>query len=315
VTKYALRRILLLLPTLWLAVTVLFILLRLVPGDTVTLLFDNTQYSQEDYEEARDRLGLNDSVPVQYVKFVRQCFTGDFGTSIWSGREVTEEFVQNRLPVTLELGVITAVMAIIMGVATGIFAALRQDSFSDLSVRVFAILGLAIPGFWIATLVIVLPSYWWQWSLPVGYRTLAADPWGHAQQMVIPAFLLSLSSAAVLMRFTRSMMVEVLRQDYVRTARAKGLRSSTVVMRHCLRNAMIPLVSVAGLQVAFIITGTVIFETIFSLPGVGTYLFQAISRRDYPVVQGVAVFLTFWVLLVNLVVDLTYPLLDPRIRV
>lgn len=312
---YLLRRLLLTIPTLLLAFTAVFVLLRLIPGDAVTLLFDNSQYSRESYEEFRRQLGISEPLPVQYGKFLRQAVTGDLGRSIWSGRPVVDELVRERLPLTLELSLAAATFGVVIGVSAGILAALRQDSSLDLAVRSIAVAGLAVPGFWLATLVLVLPSIWWGWTLPLGYKSLRQDPSTHLQQIVVPALIMSVGLAAALMRMTRAMMLEVLRQDYVRTARAKGLHGTPVVLRHCLRNAMIPLVSVLGVQLAVLISGTVIFESIFSLPGVGSYLFQGVSRRDYPVVQGVAIFLTTGVVLINLLVDLTYPLLDPRVHV
>lgn len=314
-TGYFLRRVLLIIPTLWIAVTVLFFLLRLIPGDAVTVLFANAQYSQAEAKTARAQLGLSDPVYVQYAKFVKQAVTGDFGRSIFTGKDVTTEFLKQRFPVTLELGVLSMLMGMAFGITIGVIAAIKQNSIVDYVGRTLAIAGLSVPGFWIATLAIILPSYWWHWSLPIGYQTIFANPINHAQQMLIPAFVMSLFIGATLMRYTRAMMIETLRQDYVRTARAKGLKERVVIVRHSARNAMIPLISVIGVQAAFIVGGTIIFESIFSLPGVGSYVFQGLSRRDYPVVQGVAVFLTVWVLLVNLAVDLTYPWFDPRVTV
>jgi len=314
-TTYIVRRVLLVVPTLAFAFTAVFILLRLIPGDAVTVLFSNGQYSKQDYQEFRHQLGIDQSIPVQYGKFATQIVTGDFGKSIFSGRQVLPEFFQNRLSITVELTVFAVVFGLLLGIPAGVAAALKHDSVIDHIVRSVAIGGLAIPGFWIATLVLVLPSHWWHWAPPLGYKSFFEAPGKHLEEVLIPSFIMSIALAAALMRMTRAMMLEVLRQDFVRTARAKGLHSNAIIVRHALRNAMIPLVSVLGVQVAVLISGTVIFETIFSLPGVGSYLFQGVTRRDYPVVQVVAVFLTVGVALINLLVDLSYPLIDPRVRV
>lgn len=314
-TSYVVRRILLVVPTLAFAFTAVFIMLRLIPGDAVTVLFANGQYSKRDYQEFRHQLGIDQSIPVQYGKFAEQIVTGDFGKSIWSGRPVLNEFFQDRLTITVELTMFATAFGVLLGIPAGIFAALKQDSPLDHVVRSVAIAGLAVPGFWLATLVLVLPSYWWHWTPPLGYKSFFEAPARHIEQVLIPSFIMSVALAAALMRMTRSMMLEVLRQDFVRTARAKGLRARGIIVRHALRNAVIPLISILGVQVAVLISGTVIFETIFSLPGVGSYLYQGVSRRDYPVVQVVAVFLTVGVALINLLVDLSYPLIDPRVRV
>jgi peptide/nickel transport system permease protein len=195
-----------------------------------------------------------------------------------------------------------------------VLAAVRQDSVSDFVARSLAILGLSVPGFWIATLVILLPAIWWGWSPPIQFTEFSKDKWAHISQFLLPAFILGIASAAAIMRLTRAMLLEVLRQDYVRTAWAKGLRESVVVAKHSLKNAIIPVVTVLGIQIAQILGGTVIFEQIFGLPGMGRFLFDAINQRDYPVIQGVNLVIVSVVVTMNLVVDAMYALLDPRIR-
>lgn len=313
--QFVLRRLVLMLPTLFLAITAVFILVRVIPGDAVTLLSDSSQYSKKDAEDLRKQLGINDSIPVQYVKFMKQVVTGDFGKSIWTGQEVMSTLLQDRLPITLELTFFASVFGILIGIPTGILAATRQDSLWDYVVRSIGIGGLSIPGFWLGTMVLVLPAYWWGWTLPIGYRTFMENPVDHLQQILVPALVMSVALSAVLMRMTRSMMLEVLRQDFVRTAKSKGLAGRVVILRHCLRNAMLPLVSIIGVQVAVLLAGTVIYETVFTLPGVGSYLYEGVARRDYPVVQGVTVMLTVFVILLNFVVDISYRLIDPRVRV
>lgn len=312
--QYLLRRLVLLLPTVLLALTAAFILIRLIPGDAVTVLMSNSQYSQQDYAELRSKLGIDSSIPIQYGKFMADVLKGDFGKSMWTGQPVMQELLRSRLPITLELTFCATLLGVLIGIPAGVVAAMRQDSAIDYVVRVVSIAALAMPGFWIATLVLVLPAYWWRWAPPFGYKTIAEEPWTHIQQIMIPASIMSLALAAALMRMTRSMMLEVLRQDFVRTAWAKGLPGRVVILRHCLRNALMPVVSITGVQVAILLGGTVVYESIFSLPGVGSYLFEGVARRDYPVVQGVTVMLTFGVVLVNFAVDVGYRLLDPRVR-
>jgi peptide/nickel transport system permease protein len=220
----------------------------------------------------------------------------------------------HRLPVSLELGAFALLFSVIIAVPIGVLAAVRQDTLADYLMRSLAIVGLSVPGFWIATLAILLPAIWWGWSPPVRFTTWSADPWRHVAQFLLPAFILGIASAAAIMRLTRGTLLEVLRQDYVRTAWSKGLRERAVVLKHSLKNALIPVVTVLGIQVAQILGGTVIFESIFGLPGMGRFLFDAINQRDYPVIQGVNLLIVTVVVIVNLAVDALYAALDPRIR-
>ncbi len=224
------------------------------------------------------------------------------------------EELARRLPVTLELGASSVVFAVMIALPIGILSAIRQDTLSDYLARSAAILGLSVPGFWLATLVIVLPAIWWGWRPVSEYVEFAHDPAGHLVQFLLPGFILGVAAGAALMRLTRAMLLEVLRQDYVRTAWAKGLRERAVVLKHSLKNAFIPVLSVFGIQIAQIFGGAVIIETIFGLPGLGRFLFEAISQRDYPVIQGVNLVVVAAIVLVNLAVDTLYAVLDPRIR-
>ncbi|MGH7308116.1 MAG: ABC transporter permease, partial [Candidatus Rokuibacteriota bacterium] len=219
-----------------------------------------------------------------------------------------------RLPVSLELGAIALLVAILVGVPIGIVSAVRQDTAQDYVARSGAILGLSVPGFWLGTLVVVLPAIYLGWSPSIQYVRFETNPWGHVVQFFVPGVLLGIASAATVMRLTRTQLLEVLRQDYVRTAWAKGLAERGVVLKHCLKNALIPVVTVLGIQVAQILSGTVIFESIFGLPGMGRFLFDAISERDYPVIQAINLTVVTTVVMVNLAVDMTYAWLDPRIR-
>ncbi len=310
--QYALKRLFVAIPSLLIASVIVFSLSRFIPGDVVTLMMEENQYAQ-DLEEMRAKLGLDRPIHVQYVHWMSRALQGDLGESLYTGRSVLSE-LGRRLPVSLELGAVALFFAVLLGVPIGIVSAVRQDSIKDYVSRSGAILGLSMPGFWLGTLVVVLPAVYWGWSPPIQYRAFETDPWGHLVQFLLPGFLLGIASAAAIMRLTRTQLLEVLRQDYVRTAWAKGLADRAVVLKHSLKNALIPVVTVFGIQVAQVLSGTVVFESIFGLPGMGRFLFDAISERDYPVIQGVNLVIVTTVVGVNLLVDLAYAWLDPRIR-
>lgn len=300
-------------PTLFLALSAVFVLVRMIPGDSVTVLLDNSNSTPEEAEALREELGLREPLYVQYGLFMRSAVTGDLGDSLWSDEPVLPEILKERMPITVELAAWASLLALLFGVPAGVIAAIYQESWLDYGIRTIAIGALAIPGMWLATLVLVLPSYWWRWAPPFGYETLLENAGVHLQQMLIPASIMAIFSAAAVMRLVRSSMLDVLRQDYIRTARAKGLHSRTVILRHALRNALLPAVSVFGVQLIALLGGTVIYESIFTLPGVGTYMYESMSRRDYPAVQAVAVVLTVSVVLVNAIIDISYTMLDPRL--
>ena len=310
--KYILRRLLVAIPSLVIASFVVFSLPRLIPGDVVQLMLDEKAYGK-DLEDLRAKLGLDRPIHVQYFEWLGRVLAGDLGESLWTKRPVLEELLR-RIPVTLELGLLALLFALVIALPIGVLAATRQDSVADYVFRSLAILGLSVPGFWKATLVVLLPAIWWGWSPPVHYAEFSKDPWRHLVQFSIPAFILAIASSAGIMRLTRAQLLEVLRQDYVRTAWSKGLRERGVVLKHSLKNAIIPVVTVLGLQISGILGGTVIFESIFGLPGMGRFLFDAVNQRDYPVIQGVNLLIVTVVVVVNLIVDACYVLLDPRIR-
>jgi peptide/nickel transport system permease protein len=309
--KYVLRRLLIAISSLVLASLVVFSLPRLIPGDVVQLMLEEQAYGKN-LEDLRAKLGLNRPIYVQYFEWSGRVVLGELGESLWTKRPVLEELAR-RLPVSLKLGFLALLFSLAIALPVGILAAVRQDSLADYIARSLAILGLSIPGFWIATLVILVPSLWWNWSPPIQFTEFSVDPWAHVAQFIIPAFILGIASAAAIMRLTRAQLLEVLRQDYVRTAWAKGVRERSVVLKHGLRNALIPVITVLGIQITQILGGTVIFETIFGLPGMGQFLFNAINQRDYPVIQGVNLLIVSVVVLTNLVVDACYAYLDPRI--
>jgi peptide/nickel transport system permease protein len=310
--RYFLKRLVVALPSLLIASVIVFSLVRLIPGDVVTLMLEENQYAK-DLEEMRRKLGLDRPIYAQYLDWMARALRGDLGQSLYTGRPVLGELA-TRLPVSLELGAIALLVAILLGVPIGILSAVRQDTAHDYVARSGAILGLSVPGFWLGTLVVVLPAIYLGWSPSIQYVRFEANPWGHVAQFLIPGVLLGIASAATVMRLTRTQLLEVLRQDYVRTAWAKGLAERRVVLKHCLKNALIPVVTVLGIQVAQILSGTVIFESIFGLPGMGRFLFDAISERDYPVIQAINLTVVTTVVVVNLAVDMTYAWLDPRIR-
>ena len=309
---YILRRLLIAIPSLLIASLIVFTLPRLIPGDVVQLMLEEKAYGK-DLDDLRAKLGLDRPIPVQYVEWLGRVARGDLGESLWTRQAVLDELAQ-RLPVTLTLGFMAIAVAIVLGVPVGIVSAVRQDGVLDFVARSAAILGLSIPSFVKAIVVILLPAIWWGWTPVSRFVELSRDPAAWALQFVLPAVILGIASAAAVMRLTRGMLLEVLRQDYVRTAWAKGLRERAVVLKHGLKNALIPVVTVLGLQVAQIAGGTVIIETIFGLPGMGQFLVEAIFQRDYPVIQGINLLIVVMIIATNLAVDLAYAVLDPRIR-
>ncbi len=310
--NYVLRRLLVALPSLLIASLIVFTLPRLIPGDVVQLMLEEKAYGK-DLEDLRAKLGLNRPIPVQYVEWVGAIVRGNFGESLWTRQPVLSELVR-RLPVTATLGLMALAVAVAIGIPVGVIAAVRQDGVLDFFARSAAVFGLSVPGFVVAILVTLLPAIWWGWTPRVGFVTFTTNPLAFVVQLVLPAVILGLASAAGIMRLTRGMLLEVLRHDYVRTAWAKGLRERAVVLKHALKNAVIPVVTVLGLQVAAIAGGTVIIESIFGIPGMGQFLVDAIVQRDYPVIQGINLVIVVIIVATNLMVDLVYAFLDPRIR-
>ena len=309
---YVAKRLLLAVPTLLVVTMIVFALVRMIPGNVVEMMFEEQGYAA-DLDEMRAVLGLDRPVHVQYVTWLQRVLRGDLGTSLWTERAVLDELL-SRLPVTLELGICAILFAVCLALPLGIVAATHPDTLLDHLARSLAIGGLSIPGFWLATMAITLPAYYFGWTPPIQFVALTDNPLRHLGQFLLPACILGLASAATVMRLTRAMMLEVLRQDYVRTAWSKGLTEEVVVRKHALRNALIPVMTIVGIQFAHIAGSTVIIESIFGLPGIGKFLLEAISRRDYPVVQGINLCLGALVIGLNLVVDLLYALIDPRIR-
>lgn len=309
---YVLRRLVIAIPSLLIASLIVFTLPRLIPGDVVQLMLEEKAYGK-DLADLRAKLGLDRPIPVQYVDWVRRLARGDLGESLWTRQPVLGELAR-RMPVTLMLGFLSLAVAVVIGVPIGILSAVRPDGALDFFARSAAILGLSVPGFVQAIVVILLPAIWWGWTPRMGFTELAEGPATYLLQFVLPAIILGTASAAAIMRLTRGMLLEVLRQDYVRTAWAKGLRERVVVLKHSLKNAIIPVVTVLGLQIAQIAGGSVIIESIFGLPGMGQFLVEAITQRDYPVIQGINLLIVVIIVATNLLVDLFYAMIDPRIR-
>ena len=310
---YVVRRLALAVPTLVLVSVIVFSIMRLMPGDVVIRMVEGHAYAPT-VEALRQELGLDRPAYVQYVEWVSGILLrGDFGNSYWTRQPILEEFVQ-RFPVTLELALLTILSSVVIGILVGIVSAVRQDTVSDYVGRVLAILALSIPYFGLAVLVVVLPSIYFKWTPVYTYVAFTVDPLENLKIMIVPALVFGVTRAGPIMRIMRSALLEVLRQDYIRTAWSKGLPERAIVLRHALKNALIPVVSLIGLQMPLYIGGSVIIEAIFRLPGVGLFFFEGLTRLDYPVVQSVNLIVAAMGVGLNLAIDLSYAFLDPRIR-
>ena len=311
---YILRRLLLLIPTLVGLSLFIFFAVRFLPGDVVDQMLSDFGPSDPTYRAVlEERFNLNGNLPKQYVQWVGEVLRGDFGESFFSNREISDA-LRHRLPVTFQLGAMAMVLSALVAVPIGVFSAIWQDSYLDYVLRSFAVALIALPSFWLGLIAIVFGFQWFGWVPPIRFEYIWDDPLVNFQILWVPTLILAGALSGSVMRYTRSTMLEVLRQDYVRTARAKGLSERSVIIKHSLRNAVLPVITAIGLQTGILIGGTVVLETIFSLPGIGTYLFDAINGRDYPVVQAVTLLVAAVVIFVNVMVDLSYALIDPRIK-
>ena len=314
--QYTLKRIGLFIPTLFLMTIMVFVVMRIVPGDPAIALLEGDgggSYTAQDLQNLREKLGTDRNMAVQYVDWVGGIFQGDFGDSYWFKASVMSE-LGDRMPRTLELAVLAIVLSVIFSVPLGVISAIKPDSWLDFGARTFTIVGIAIPNFLMAVLMIIFLLTVFNWLPPLGYVELWDNPIKNMQQMIFPAIALAIYDMAFIARVTRSSMMEVLREDYMRTARAKGLSERVVLVRHGLKNAFLPILTISGWQFARLFEGAVIIETIFLIPGVGRILIEAIFHRDFPMIQAVIVVIGTGVLLINLVVDLLYGWIDPRIR-
>ena len=311
-TAYVIRRLLLAIPTLFLVSVIVFSILRLIPGDVAEAMTEEYAYAPT-IDALRQKLGLDRPLPVQYAIWVWDALRGDFGNSLWNRQSVFGELFR-RLPVTLELGGLALLISAIVAVPIGVYSGLRQDTKTDYALRSSAIFFLSVPHFWLATLILIFPAYYLGWAPRVVWTPFAEDPIANLQHVITPALIIGLGGAAPMMRLTRAMILEVQRQDYIRTAWSKGLRERAVVFRHALKNAIIPVVTLFGLRIPTLISGAVVMENVFGLPGVGRWIVVGIQNFDYPVVQIGTLFLAVIVVITNLLIDLTYGWLDPRIR-
>jgi peptide/nickel transport system permease protein len=312
--KYVIRRLLLSITVLLLSSLIVFGLMRVMPGDALTVLMgESGNVSAKDLQKLQKELGLDRPYVEQYGIWLWQMVSLNPGYSIFTNEPITVA-LKKAVPVTLELAALAIILGLIIAIPVGVLSATRQDSASDYVGRVVAVSGLSMPDFWLGTLVITFAAIWFHWIPPIGYVSLWESPWKNLQQFLLPAGILGFRLSAATMRMTRSTVLEVLREDYVRTAWAKGLRERIVVLKHALKNALIPVMTVLGLQVAAIASGAVIVEWIFGIPGMGQFLVDAIVQRDYPVIQGINLVIVTIIVVTNLTVDLIYAVLDPRIR-
>ena len=314
---YVIRRLFLIIPTLLLLTILVFLSVRFLPGDVIDAMLGRMEYDQpgaSDREALERMLGLDVPGYVQYARWLGNIFLhGSLGESLM-GRGAVEEQIIDRLPVTVELGLLAILIGLVIALPVGIYSAIRQDTAADYAGRSVAIIGLATPNFWLGIMVMIYPAIWWGWSPPLELVPFSEDPLGNLRMFLIPSLILGTASAAALMRLTRTMMLEVLRQDYIRTAWSKGLRERVVIIRHTIKNALIPVVTLIGLQLPILIGGSVIMENIFNLPGLGRLILVALNDRDYPLISGINLFFATAVMGANLVTDLLYAFLDPRIR-
>ncbi|MBI4498094.1 MAG: ABC transporter permease [Chloroflexi bacterium] len=314
--EYILRRLVVMIPALIGVSLIVFAVMRIIPGDVAALIATRGgegQATEAEIAALREKLGLNKPLPVQYVEWIGGLVRLDAGISLWSGQPVMEELAR-RFPVSAELAILSIAISLVIAIPIGVLSAIRQDTWVDYLFRVVSISGLAVPGFWLAILIILFLSVWFRWIPPLGYASFFDDPVKNLQQMIWPALALGYRLSAIVSRMTRSTMLEVLREDYIRTAWAKGLRGRAVIYRHALKNALLPVITISAIQLGHLLGGTVIMETVFSLPGIGRLLVDSIYQRDFPVVQTIVVLMAIIFAITNLIVDLLYAWLNPRIR-
>ena len=313
---YLIKRVLLIVPTLLLISVIVFLIMRLMPGDIVDTIMQRaiSRGGSVDREAVERAFGLDVPIHVQYGRWIGDIFLhGNLGDSLRSGQPVTRE-IFSRVRVTFELGLFAIITALLLGLPIGVYSAYRQDTLGDYIGRSIAIVLLAVPTFWLATMVILYPAIWWAWSPSLEVIPFTEDPLGNLAQFVIPGFITGTFLAGVTMRMTRTMMLEVLRQDYIRTAYAKGLAERLVVTRHALKNALIPVITIIGMELPLLVGGTVITEQIFTLPGMGRLFLDSLENRDYTMVSGINLIIATAVVGANLLVDISYAYLDPRVR-
>ena len=312
--KYFVKRVLLLIPTILLVCVIVFVLMRMIPMDAVATLQQklsaNGNYVDEEY--VRQLLGLDKPAVQQFFIWIGDVLRGDLGDSYFDHTTVNS-ILANKLPVTLELGILSLVITNLISIPLGLFCAARQDSISDYTIRVISTILIALPVFWIATLVLIYPNLWWGWAPTVTYVPIWEDQIQNLSMFLLPALLSAIGQAGIQMRTIRTMTLEVMRQDYIRTAWAKGVPERRVLFKYAFRNSMIPIITMIGGSVAMMIGGNVVMENIFNIPGLGQAMVAALNSRDYPIVQGCVLVLSLFVMCINLIVDLAYKWIDPRV--
>jgi peptide/nickel transport system permease protein len=313
---YILRRILLMIPTLLGAVTLIFLIMRLLPGDVALYILgsdESSEMNREALQRIRSELGLDQPLIVQYGEWVWKALRFDFGNSYWTRQPVIEE-LGRRYPMTASLAFLSLTLGTLIAIPIGVLSALRQDTLVDYGARIFTIAGLSLPSFWLAILIILGLVHYFRWLPPLDYAPFWVDPWLNFKQLFFPALATGYRLSAIGARMTRSSVLEVLREDYVRTARAKGARERVVVLRHALKNALLPVITILGIELLVLFGGLIVVETVFTIPGIGRFLVDAIVHRDYPSIQALVFVFAAFVLVINLLVDIVYAILDPRIR-
>ena len=311
--RYIIRRLILVIPTVLLAGTLVFFLLRVLPGDVVTSMTSEGGATPETKAKLREELGLNDPVIVQYGRWLKTTLSGDLGYSHFQDRPVTET-VKDKIETTLTMAVLSMIISLAVAIPLGIISAVKRGSWTDQVIRIFTATGLAIPPFWLGMLIILVAVSVFNWTPPILYRAIYEDPFINLQQMMFPVFSAGIASAAVISRLTRSMMLETLYQDYIRTARAKGLLERKVVIKHAVQNAIIPVITMCGYHFSYILGGVVVIENVFNLPGLGRQLLISVNARDYDMIIGIVLALTIILSIWILITDLVYSFVDPRIR-
>ena len=312
--KYIVKRVLLLIPTIFIICAIVFGLMRMVPGDAVDIIVNRMTQSGQTVDEAaiRARLGLDVPAVQQFFNWMGNVFRGDLGDSFFQYDSVWN-IIKRQLPISLELGVITLILANLISIPLGLFCAARQDSIPDYAIRIIAVVLMAIPMFWLATLVLFYPAQWWGYAPPVVYVSFFQDPIANLQMFLVPAIMGALAQAGMQLRTVRTVVLDTMRQDYIRTAWAKGGKQRVIHFKHAFRNAKIPVITIIGGSIAALVGGNVILENIFNIPGIGQQLVTALGQRDFPMVQGCVLIMSIFVMIVNLVIDVAYKWIDPRV--
>lgn len=314
--QYALKRLALIVPTVLLVTIIVFAVMRLIPGDPALVILSegDAAFTQEELEALRQELGTDRPIPVQYAEWIGGLAQGNLGESIWRTGRPVWDLLGPRVPRTLQLAIMAIVIAVAIAVPLGVLSAIKPDSPMDFVARVVTLVGISLPTFFAGVLVVLFLSRAFGWLPPLGYVELWEDPWTNLRQMFLPALVLGFYDMAFIARVTRSSMMEIIREDYMRTARAKGLAEKVVLVRHGLKNAVLPILTISGWQFGRLFGGTVIIESIFRIPGIGTLLIETVFQRDFPTIQAIIVVIALSIVVINLLVDLLYGWLDPRIR-